>query len=100
VTRLRALAAGRHPSVVAVCRWFDYDHLPAPLARTSRLFHDLACDLLEALRVDDPELTTGLHRLLEAKDCAVRATQAALDSSSVPTAALFLDRRPDAPETE
>jgi hypothetical protein len=34
-------------------------------------FHDLAWD--NARKFDGPELTAGLRKLLEAKDCIVRA---------------------------
>lgn len=36
----------------------------------SRLFHDVAVELLTLLP-DDPELTAALRKLREAKDCAV-----------------------------
>lgn len=63
---------GRHPSTTGILRHFDYEHLPAHLAEVSRRFHDLAHDLVQTLP-DGPELTTALRKLLEAKDCAVRA---------------------------
>lgn len=64
---------GRHPSTQQIARWFDYGHLPAGAARhTSALCHDLAAAMLDDLR-DGPELTAGLRKLLEAKDCFVRA---------------------------
>ncbi|MEU0807353.1 hypothetical protein [Streptomyces sp. NPDC005970] len=65
-------ATGRHPSTAHIVRYFEYEHLPADLQTVSRLFHDLAQDLLDILP-DGPELTACLRRLLEAKDCAVRA---------------------------
>jgi hypothetical protein len=60
-----------HPAVVETLRFFDYDHLPEHLQEISRPFHDLAHDM--ANRVEGPQLTNGLQRLLEAKDCMVRA---------------------------
>lgn len=64
---------GRHPSTVAIFRWFAYEHLPEGTPREiSRACGDLALDAIRALP-DDPELTTGLRKLLEAKDCLVRA---------------------------
>ena len=61
-----------HPSTEAILKHFSYDHLPPNLQETSKQFHDLAHGL--AAKLDGPELTTGLRKLLEAKDCAVRAT--------------------------
>jgi hypothetical protein len=65
-------AAGRHPSVAGIVRYFDYGHLPPALAEISRPCAELAADMLAALP-DGPELTAGLRKLLEAKDCFVRA---------------------------
>lgn len=62
----------RHPSVVDVFQWFDYAHLPPHLRAVSESVHDLA-HLMVADLPDCPELTTGLRKLLEAKDCFVRA---------------------------
>ena len=69
--------AGRHPSTTAIARHFGYDHLPEHLQSVSKPCHDLAEAMVDALP-DGPELTTGLRKLLEAKDCFVRA---ALDAS-------------------
>lgn len=57
-----------HPSTAAILRHFTYDHLPTQLAEVSR---DLAHKLAD--RFEGAELTTALRKLLEAKDCAVRA---------------------------
>jgi len=64
--------AGRHTSTVQIARFFAYDHLPAHLQAISRPCHDLAEEMIGALP-DGPELTAGLRKLLEAKDCFVRA---------------------------
>ncbi|MEU1800911.1 hypothetical protein [Streptomyces sp. NPDC019937] len=72
-------ATNRHPGTAHLARYFTYDHLPANLQTVSRLFHDLAQDLLDLLP-DGPELTVALRKLVEAKDCAVRAK---LDSREV-----------------
>jgi hypothetical protein len=61
----------RHPATTQLLRWFEYGHLPTPLASVSARFYGFAYDLLEL--PDGPELTTCLRKLLEAKDCAVRA---------------------------
>jgi hypothetical protein len=67
----RASLEGRHPSTVAILRWFEYWHLPPHLAAVSQRFAVLATDLV-ALLPDDPELTVALRKLLEGKDAAVR----------------------------
>lgn len=60
-----------HPATAALIAYFDYDHLPPELQQISRPFHVLATDL--ASQLAGPELTVCLRKLLEAKDCAVRA---------------------------
>ena len=64
--------AGRHPGTVSIARYFDYDHLPPHLQVVSKPCHDLA-ETMVATLPDGPELTAGLRKLLEAKDCFVRA---------------------------
>lgn len=64
--------AKRHPGTLHVLRFFEYDHLPANLAWFSAPFHGLAHEMVQHLP-DGPELTAGLRKLLEAKDCMVRA---------------------------
>jgi len=63
---------GRHPATQQIARFFSYGHLPEPLRTVSLLCHDLAEAMIDRLP-DGPELTTGLRKLLEAKDCYVRA---------------------------
>ena len=64
--------SGRHPATQSIARYFSYEHLPeGPLRETSEHCQDLAADMIAALP-DGPELTTGLRKLLEAKDCFVR----------------------------
>lgn len=60
-----------HPATEAILRYFAYDHLPERLQAFSKPFHDLAHSAAESL--DGPEVTAGLRKLLEAKDCMVRA---------------------------
>ena len=62
----------RHQSTQQIARWFDSGHLPAHLARISEKCSALAEQMIYELP-DGPELTAGLRKLLEAKDCFVRA---------------------------
>jgi hypothetical protein len=67
---------GRHPGTVQIARYFDTGHLPDPLRYPADACAELAEDMIAALP-DGPELTAGLRKLLEAKDCFVRAAIAA-----------------------
>jgi ferritin-like protein len=53
-------------------QFFSYQHLPPHLALVAKPFADLAAKL-DAQLPDNPEKTVALRKLLEAKDCAVRA---------------------------
>ena len=53
-------------------QFFGYQHLPVHLQDVSKKFHDLAVWMVSELP-RNPERTVGLRKLLEAKDCAVRA---------------------------
>ncbi|MEQ4723757.1 hypothetical protein [Nonomuraea sp. B19D2] len=64
--------AGRHPATVAIARYFEYDHLPPYLQAVAKPAADTAQSMIDALP-DGTELTVGLRKLLEAKDCFVRA---------------------------
>lgn len=55
-----------------ILRYFAYKHLPASLQEVSSAFYALA-DELDALLPDCAEKSSGLRKLLEAKDCMVRA---------------------------
>lgn len=54
-------------------QFFEWAHLPAHLQSVSRPFGELAVSLV-ALLPRNPERTVALRKLLEAKDCAVRAS--------------------------
>lgn len=64
-----------HPNVAALLRYFDYHHLPegSPMRAVSRRCGDLAGAMVADVP-EGPELTAGLRKLLEAKDCFVRAS--------------------------
>lgn len=53
-------------------QFFSYDHLPREMQEVSRPFCELARRIVETLP-SNPERTVSLRKLLEAKDCAVRA---------------------------
>lgn len=53
-------------------QFFAYTHLPEHLQAISKPFCDLADQIVETLP-SNPERTVALRKLLEAKDCAVRA---------------------------
>lgn len=76
MTTVREGPARAHPATEAILAHFDYRHLPRPMQHVSREIHDLAHWAANAIG-DDPELTAGLRKLLEAKDCLVRAVRIA-----------------------
>lgn len=53
-------------------QFFRYEHLPPKLQAVSQPFCQMAEALCEVLP-KNPEKTMALRKLLEAKDCAVRA---------------------------
>jgi hypothetical protein len=53
-------------------QFFAYAHLPAHLQEISKPFGDMAQHIVDTLP-SNPERTVGLRKLLEAKDCIVRA---------------------------
>lgn len=61
----------RHPATIEIIRYFSFDHLDEPLRAISRECTRLAYTMVNSLS-DGPELTAGLRKLLEAKDCFVR----------------------------
>lgn len=64
--------ADRHHSTQAIAVFFEYGHLrPGHLQTTSQACALLAEEMIVSLP-DGPELTAGLRKLLEAKDCFVR----------------------------
>ena len=60
-------------------QWFDYQHLPERLQQVSKPLHDLAHQMEEMLP-DGPEKSAGMRKLLEAKDCFVRASLSVKES--------------------
>jgi hypothetical protein len=56
----------------SILQFFGFKHLPEHLQTVSAPFCDLAHDIVEKLP-RNPERTSALRKLLEAKDAAVRA---------------------------
>lgn len=57
---------------MTIAKYFAYTHLPERLQATSKPIGELA-ELLAASLPDGPEKSAGMRKLLEAKDCFVRA---------------------------
>lgn len=55
-----------------ILQFFSFAHLPGHLQEISKPFYELAQHIVATLP-RNPERTTALRKLLEAKDCAVRA---------------------------
>lgn len=53
-------------------KYFSYEHLPAKLQEVSKPLGELA-KLMEETLPDGAEKSAGMRKLLEAKDCFVRA---------------------------
>lgn len=62
----------RCPITITCCNSSLMKHLPEKLQVASRPFAVLAQHIVETLP-SNPERTSALRKLLEAKDCAVRA---------------------------
>lgn len=71
--------SSRHHSTQQIARYFAYEHLKTPMRQVAEACAGLAEDMIRTLP-DGPELTAGLRKLLEAKDCFVRAS---LDTATV-----------------
>ena len=71
--------------VPEIIKFFRYDHLPEHLQQVSKPFGELA-EWMVAHLPNTAERSAGLRKLLEAKDCAVRAHIQKED----PTATSFL----------
>jgi hypothetical protein len=62
-----------NPATERMLRFFSYAHLPPDLQGVSKPCCDLAQMMAEIFPDGSAEVTTGLRKLLEAKDCFVRA---------------------------
>lgn len=59
---------------VHLLEYFKYRHLPEKLQKISEPFSDLAHQMSATLPHGNSETEMALRKLLEAKDCAVRAS--------------------------
>lgn len=57
---------------VKMIKWFGYSHLPEHLQKVSAHFSGLALWMMDNLDAG-PEATEAMRKLLEAKDCGIRA---------------------------
>ena len=73
--RYLAALTQRDRAVQDIARWFRADHLPeeAMHSDVARAFQAFTLQLLGLITDDSAEMTVALHKLLEAKDMAVRA---------------------------
>lgn len=62
-------------------QFFVYEHLPADLQGISRPFGELARQMAKTMPIN-PQSTMAMWKLLEAKDCAVRAHLFKADASA------------------
>jgi hypothetical protein len=65
-------APSQAPLPDPLLQFFEFSHLPPHLAEISGSFAQLAHEVCAVLP-RNPERTVALRKLLEAKDCAVRA---------------------------
>lgn len=64
-----------HPSVVEKLAFFECNHLPEPLFSVANNIRTVAIETATTVE-SHPQLTIGLQKLMEAKDCFVRAAVA------------------------
>jgi len=73
----------RHPGVTDALRWLKPNpNLPPDLLAISTMIEVAADDVLMAIPIDSPQLTDGLKKLIEAKDCFVRAAISAEEAKT------------------
>lgn len=71
VTNLPHVVTEQIKPPTPLLKFFKYEHLPEPLRTISQSVSELA-HLMDKALPDGAEKTTGLRKLLEAKDCFVR----------------------------
>ena len=53
--------------------WLRHDHLPPHLAQVAAPFRELGLEMAYVNNMGHPETAAGIRKLVEAKDCAIRA---------------------------
>lgn len=66
------MSSGEIRPINHIMKYFEYNHLPPHLQEVSAPIGELA-KTMDATLPDGPEKSAGLRKLLEAKDCLVRA---------------------------
>jgi hypothetical protein len=69
----QVLTQGDNEVAKSIIQYFDYEHLPPHLQEISKPFGELARHIV-VNTPDGPEKEAGLRKLLECKDCIVRAS--------------------------
>lgn len=62
-----------NPAKFPILAFFKHDHLPQKLSEIARPYAQLAHKMIAQETSHPAEVAAGLRKLLEAKDCAVRA---------------------------
>ena len=65
-----------------ILEFFKFDHLPEHLQEISKPFANLAHAMADSTNPTNAETAAGLRKLLEAKDCAVRAVVSQLSKAA------------------
>lgn len=68
----QTVSDGMTAKIDPIMQFFSFKHLPPPLQAISRPFFEIA-DCVHTELPDNPERAECLRKILEAKDCAVRA---------------------------
>lgn len=74
-TPIEELFPDRHPSVMGIVKWLNpNERLPQNQYAIAHAFASFTKLLLTRIENDSSEFTVGLRKILEAKDCMVRAS--------------------------
>ncbi len=68
----KLITAKMTPVIRDALQWLTFSHLPEALQKYSRPFYVAAVEIIQ-INAYSPELKAALDKLIEAKDCAVRA---------------------------
>jgi len=76
------LTAGRHPAVVTLASYFDARRVGEAGRPYAAEVEHTARTMLASIP-DSPELTVGLRKLLEARECFIRAARDAEEAGTL-----------------